>query len=65
MGVLRFEIDERVPFADGVQFGDVGSYERLSGRVHFAVDPLYEAYAPVQRSWARCSASYTAALRRT
>jgi hypothetical protein len=53
MGVLRFEIDERVPFADGVQFGDVGSYERLSGRVHFAVDPLHEAYAPVQRSWAR------------
>jgi len=47
MAAIRFEIDECVPFAGGMRFGDVGAYERLSGRVHFAVDPLHEAYAQV------------------
>lgn len=47
MSSIRFQIDERQPFADGVAFGDVGSYERLIGRVHFAVDPAHPAYAGV------------------
>jgi Alpha/beta hydrolase domain len=42
---IEFTITERRSFAAGVAFGDVGPYERLSGRVHFAVDPL----APAQR----------------
>ena len=42
---IEFRITDRRPFADGVSFGDVGPYERLTGRVHFAVDPL----APAQR----------------
>jgi hypothetical protein len=37
--VVRYEITERQPFADGESFGDVGPYERISGRVHFAIDP--------------------------
>ena len=37
--VTRFEITRREPFAEGAAFGDVGAYERIAGRVHFALDP--------------------------
>ena len=30
---IRLRIDTREPFAEGQTFGDVGPYERLSGRV--------------------------------
>ncbi len=36
---VELKIDERIAFADNHGFGDVGAYERLSGRAHFAVDP--------------------------
>src|ERR1700722_10767 len=36
---IELRIAERTPFADDHAFGDVGAYERLSGRAHFAVDP--------------------------
>ena len=36
---IELRIEERIPFAGGHGFGDVGAYERLSGRAHFAVDP--------------------------
>ena len=36
---IDLEIRRREPFADGVEFGDVGAYERLVGRAHFAIDP--------------------------
>ena len=36
---VRLQIDARRPFADSVSFDDVGPYEILSGRVHFAIDP--------------------------
>jgi len=42
---IAFRITDRRPFADGASFGDTGPYERLSGRVHLAIDPL----APAQR----------------
>ena len=42
---IAFTITDRRPFAEGHGFGDVGPYERLSGRVRFAIDPL----APAQR----------------
>lgn len=32
------EITERVPFADGMAFGKVGPYEKIRGRLHYAVD---------------------------
>ena len=40
--VDRIEILERVPFAGGKSFGNVGPYERLRGRLYFTV----EANAP-------------------
>ena len=38
-GVDRLEIVERVPFAKGYRFGASGAYERIIGRLHYAVDP--------------------------
>ncbi len=37
--VTRVEITAREPYAGGRVFPGVGAYERLRGRVHFAVDP--------------------------
>lgn len=36
--VARVEITERVLFADGKSFGNVGQYERIKGKLHYAVD---------------------------
>ncbi len=36
---IELRIAERTPFGDNHAFGDVGAYERLSGRAHFAIDP--------------------------
>ena len=47
MAVSRFEILIRRPLAGGASFtspaGEVGPYEELKGRLHFAVDPLHTA----------------------
>jgi len=37
--VSRIEITERVSFAGGMEFGEVGPYEKLKGRLYYAVDP--------------------------
>jgi hypothetical protein len=37
--VVRFEITQREPFAEGQSFGDVGAYERIIGKVYYAIDP--------------------------
>ncbi|MFN4259586.1 MAG: alpha/beta hydrolase domain-containing protein [Gemmataceae bacterium] len=37
--VVRLEILERQPFADGAAFGDTGPFERILGVAHFAIDP--------------------------
>ena len=37
--VTRWEITSRTPYADGREFGSVGAYERIVGKVHYAVDP--------------------------
>ncbi len=47
MTAPRIQIDDRGPFADGHAFDGTGPYERLTGRVHFAVDPQHPAYAAV------------------
>jgi Alpha/beta hydrolase domain len=44
---IELRIHERVAFAAGHGFGDVGNYERLSGRAHFAVDPRSAAQQEV------------------
>jgi Alpha/beta hydrolase domain len=36
---IRLRIDAREPFAEGRDFGAVGPYERLAGRILFAIDP--------------------------
>ena len=36
--VVRFEISERSPFADGKSFGEVGPYERIIGKAVYAID---------------------------
>ncbi|MBI1846998.1 MAG: hypothetical protein HYR86_08515 [Candidatus Rokubacteria bacterium] len=47
MPVTRFEIMFKRPLADGRSFGDVGPYEELRGRLHFAVDPAHPANARI------------------
>ena len=37
--VVRFVIEQRRVFAGGMEFGEVGTYERLDGTVHMEVDP--------------------------
>lgn len=37
--LTEFEITRREPFAGGKEFGTVGAYERISGTVHFSIDP--------------------------
>ena len=37
--LTRFEIRERDLFAGGKEFGEVGAYERIVGKVHFELDP--------------------------
>lgn len=44
---IRLHITDRMPFADGKRFGDVGAYERLTGRVDYAIDPEDPAYRMV------------------
>jgi hypothetical protein len=36
---IRVEFENRSPFAEGASFGATGPYERLLGRVSFAIDP--------------------------
>ena len=36
---IELRIAERIQFAEGHAFSDVGAYERLTGRAHFTVDP--------------------------
>src|SRR5687768_15259624 len=37
--VTRLQIDRREVVLDGRPFGAAGPYEKLSGKVHFALDP--------------------------
>jgi hypothetical protein len=39
--VLRLEVQERAPVLAGRPFGSAGTYERLTGKAHFAVDPAH------------------------
>jgi hypothetical protein len=41
---VELSIAERFSFADGHEFGPAGSYERLVGRAHFALDPHVPAH---------------------
>jgi hypothetical protein len=39
---VRFDIAKREPFAEGKSFGNSGAYERIEGRVFYAIDPAAE-----------------------
>lgn len=41
--VVRVEIGESRPFADGAAFGEAGAYDRVTGRLYFEVDPAHTA----------------------
>jgi len=42
---ITLAITDRRRFADGIEFGAIGPYERLTGRAHFSVDPRAPANA--------------------
>ena len=44
---LRLQIKTREPFAEGLEFGDTGAYEKIVGRASFAVNPDSPAFSPV------------------
>ena len=44
---VRLELDRRAVFAEGRPFGEAGAYERLTGRVRFALDPADASNANV------------------
>jgi hypothetical protein len=45
--VVRVEIRERGAFADGHEFGKVGAYEKIVGRLHCEVDPDADSQARI------------------
>ncbi len=44
---LRLQISDRTPFAEGLEFGGTGAYEKIVGRASFAVDPDSPAFSSV------------------
>ncbi|MFC2170296.1 alpha/beta hydrolase domain-containing protein [Acidobacteriota bacterium] len=45
--VTRLEINSRDIFADGIEFGTVGVYEKIKGRLYYSVDPNHPANAGI------------------
>lgn len=43
MAGVTFEVVRRAPYHDGATFGNAGVYERIDGRLHYAVDPAHPA----------------------
>src|SRR5262249_51898599 len=41
MAVVRIDIEDCRPLADGREFGNAGRYQQLDGTAHFAVDPAH------------------------
>lgn len=51
--VVRIEITRREPFAEGREFGSVGAYEKIVGRIYYAVrpdDPRNAVITDIQRA---------------
>src|SRR5262245_40648689 len=47
MAVTSFEMLRRAAYEDGAPFGDGGPYERIDGRLHYAVDPEHPRNAAI------------------
>ena len=41
--VVRVDVERRDDVADGRSYGHAGAYERIAGRIHYAVDPANPA----------------------
>lgn len=37
--IVKIEVRDRAPFADGVSYGRSGAYEIINGRLHYEIDP--------------------------
>ncbi len=46
-GLVRVEVKEHLPFADGIPFGRTGAYEIVEGRLFFEADPKDPANARI------------------
>src|SRR5688572_3035826 len=46
--VIRLDVTERSVVLDGKAFGTAGAFERVKGRVHFALDPKLPANAIIR-----------------
>ncbi len=44
---MRIEVLGRAPLAGGKAFGAAGAFERITGRLHYAMDPAHHANAPI------------------
>jgi len=47
MAVVKIEVSSRRPYASGATFANTGEYERIEGKLTFAVDPLAEVNSAV------------------
>ena len=47
MSVARLEIHRREPVLKGATFDAAGPYEKITGVLHFAIDPLLPVHAPI------------------
>jgi len=47
MTVTALEITTRAPILDGRPFGDAGPYEKIAGRLRFAVDPAHPQHCAI------------------
>ena len=47
MSIVTLDITHCSPFMEGRPFGDVGPYQLLEGRAHFAIDPLHPCNATI------------------
>ena len=47
MTVTALEITTRVPILDGRPFGEAGPYEKIAGRLRFAVDPAHPQHRAI------------------
>lgn len=45
--VARIDVTRREPFAGGMSFGQAGPYEKITGRLHYRVDPRNPANARI------------------
>ena len=49
--VVRIEVKSRADILAGKSFGSAGAFEKLSGKIYFAVDPSLPANRLIQRQY--------------